>query len=642
MNPVIDYVRHNGIEAATRIFGQPSKVSGGRHYWTSPLRADRNPGFEIRADGKCFDGGTAMGDIIDVWAARNGKDNAWAMADLEMQLGLKKETPSAAGTVEGKKPITKTIDLSTLPTEKVFDKNAWALQNYGIGWDLFEKHGCSTTDCYFTSIKRAAACVVYPTYKPGGATERNKFRSVARLDKDGTKRACAHDKGGVGWFPAMPARGSAVIVSGGEEKALALIAAGYQAIAWTAGEGLSDGAIKDLAGMQYNVTLAMDGDAKGRECSASAAEKLRAAGCTVTVADLPDGMDVNDVLLSGGMDALRAIIDGATDAGEDEPKFILPEITKAELMARDYPEPEWLVDDFIPCGVTLLVAPPKAGKTFLCEVLADHIGAGLPWCGLSVTKRRVLYIDAEQNEAGIQQRYKAVDLENAESDVTFSVMPDIMFGETRERSIDLLTPQVVGRYDVIIFDTLANLFERPRGGGTDAYESARRQIRPVHRWAKANNLSVILIHHTNKASGRPSEEIDAMDAISGSNALLSVVDYGLVIRKHTDNEYKAFAKGRYVRGGVFSLKYDEPHWEFCGTFQDDSCSDTRRAILTAMREIGRDCTAREISDASGVKSNTVTQNLRRMAKGRDPIVKSAEGRGRWILADFGMDEYHDE
>lgn len=52
-----------------------------------------------------------------------------------------------------------------------------------------------------------------------------------------------------------------------------------------------------------------------------------------------------------------------------------------ELFNVDIPEPEWLVDGFLPKGLAVLAGKPKTGKSFFCikPCIIDCSGEIIPW-----------------------------------------------------------------------------------------------------------------------------------------------------------------------------------------------------------------------------------------------------------------------
>jgi hypothetical protein len=102
-----------------------------------------------------------------------------------------------------------------------------------------------------------------------------------------------------------------VLVCEGELDALCALSNGFNAVTGTAGAGTFKPEwaryVASLAPAQeHGVDVAFDGDETGREGAQKAAPMLHEAGLDVRVASLPDGMDVNDVLVGGDAADLHA------------------------------------------------------------------------------------------------------------------------------------------------------------------------------------------------------------------------------------------------------------------------------------------------------------------------------------------------
>ena len=104
MQNIKTIIKSNGHPLAIAILGSPAKVVGNRQYWLSPLRSDRTPGFEVRSDGKCFDGGTPVGDIADVLMQIRGISQAEAFSEQFVQHQLTLH-PSASLVVYVRKEL---------------------------------------------------------------------------------------------------------------------------------------------------------------------------------------------------------------------------------------------------------------------------------------------------------------------------------------------------------------------------------------------------------------------------------------------------------------------------------------------------------------------------------------------------------
>lgn len=114
--------------------------------------------------------------------------------------------------------------------------------------------------------------------------------------------------------PAIRKTGRAVLFEGHVDVIRAFESGVENAIA-TMGTALTEqhcAAIRRFAG---HVVICYDGDEAGRAAAAKALVMLEQAGCTVTVALLPDGMDPDDYIARHGGDAFRSrMVDGAVPA----------------------------------------------------------------------------------------------------------------------------------------------------------------------------------------------------------------------------------------------------------------------------------------------------------------------------------------
>ncbi|MCS4162580.1 hypothetical protein GGP94_003025 [Salinibacter ruber] len=135
---------------------------------------------------------------------------------------------------------------------------------------------------------------------------------------------------------------SAVVVCEGELDALSAYAQGFHAVSGTAGAGTFNPEwarlIAEMEPAQENgVVVAYDGDEKGRSNAPNTAETLHGAGLEPCVASLPDGKDVNDVLVEGGSTDLHAHLTGAEPYTPPEPELDVSELaTEEEEGGREY------------------------------------------------------------------------------------------------------------------------------------------------------------------------------------------------------------------------------------------------------------------------------------------------------------------
>jgi len=109
-----------------------------------------------------------------------------------------------------------------------------------------------------------------------------------------------------------------VLLCEGELDALCATVHGFNAVTGTNGAGTFKAEwARYLAGLtpvdEHGVVICFDGDDAGRKGAPKAASTLHAAGVHVSIATLPEGQDVSDVLQAGGAEALKAHLDAARE-----------------------------------------------------------------------------------------------------------------------------------------------------------------------------------------------------------------------------------------------------------------------------------------------------------------------------------------
>ncbi len=118
-------------------------------------------------------------------------------------------------------------------------------------------------------------------------------------------------------------RGTLVLVEGYFDL-LAMVASGIDYAAATMGTALSAEQVRLCARYAERVILCYDGDAAGVKARSRALPSLLGQGLEVLQVSLAEGSDPDTVRLEEGPEALRAAVEGATDALEDEVQKLAP------------------------------------------------------------------------------------------------------------------------------------------------------------------------------------------------------------------------------------------------------------------------------------------------------------------------------
>lgn len=299
-----------------------------------------------------------------------------------------------------------------------------------------------------------------------------------------------------------------------------------------------------------------------------------------------------------------------------------------------FPPLEYSVPGIVPEGFGLLVAPPKAGKSWLvgCLGLACASG-GLALGKIPVEKRPTLYLALEDGHRRLQTRFRHI--------MGGQPIPDDIFVVTQAQSYE-----ITGMIDefttdhpkgLVVVDTLGRV-KPTRPSGADAY---------AHDYAvgaglknaidRAGGSSLLVVHHSRKQ-----ESPDFVDAVSGTAGLAGAADFVLVLsRKRHSDEAVLSVTGRDVVECEIALKSHQGLWVLDGDHLRDATQmvETRREkdklgdrALEVLALVNRRGETRAADLAElGIDGDTARVYLNRLAdSGR--IIKTGRGVYRGVTS----------
>lgn len=274
---------------------------------------------------------------------------------------------------------------------------------------------------------------------------------------------------------------------------------------------------------------------------------------------------------------------------------VLPVITAADLLEVEEADAavEWTLYQLIACGALIgLIAKPKVGKTTLIYELAVKIALGLPFLGRATRRCGVLVLALEEHRRDVSRRLRTLGAENLDNlhlvigpldadEATFAQLKRTV----EERAIGL-----------IIVDTL-NSFWGVRDENNASEVTAA--IKPLLNLARSTNAAIVAIHHSRKSEGEHGDEI------RGSNALFSLFDAALLLKRHdAENQRKLTVISRWPETpSELIIELRDHGYECLG----DSTTAGRRARLDklagALSSEGQ--TAKDLQSRSGVPYRSV-------------------------------------
>jgi hypothetical protein len=329
----------------------------------------------------------------------------------------------------------------------------------------------------------------------------------------------------------------------------------------------------------------------------------------------------------------------------DDPSLIAREllqmagmISAADLDTKVFPPLRWHVPGLVPEGLGLLVAPPKAGKSWMVAAVGLACAAGGKAFGcIDVDSRPVLYMALEDGQRRLQDRHRMLLLGHDEK------KPDnlhLIFSAT-----PMTAPGIVAAFlllygdacPLVIVDTLVKI--RPRRHAADDpyqfdYQFASQLKGLLDPYPGAGLLAV---HHARKAVAE-----DFVAEASGTHGLVGAADYIMVLRHpRLSTQGSLLVTGRDVPEGEYAVVTDQGRgWrldgETLGTSaahaetrqQQGKLGDRSAEVLAFVKSRGENPTsAAEVAAATGIDVKQCSTYLGRL-KGKELLDRA--GRGLYI------------
>jgi RecA-family ATPase len=269
----------------------------------------------------------------------------------------------------------------------------------------------------------------------------------------------------------------------------------------------------------------------------------------------------------------------------------------AWLDAQEFPPLEYAVPGIIPEGFGLLVAPPKAGKSWMVAGIGLACACGgLALGRIKVDRRPVLYLALEDGHRRLQSRFRRLMMGDS-----IPAGINVVTEAPTSVVIPMIAEFLVTHADespLIILDTLGRV-KPPKPPGADSYQvdyQIGAQLKACID--STRGASLVVVHHTRKA-----ESSDFVDAVSGTAGIAGSADFVLVLsrQRHSD-EALLSVTGRDIAEAEYALRCDDGLWLLDG---DDLTSAAWTAEQRRLSTNRSDRTI-EIAALVGASSTPVT------------------------------------
>ncbi len=327
------------------------------------------------------------------------------------------------------------------------------------------------------------------------------------------------------------------------------------------------------------------------------------------------------------IDSIDRLVDSAVEKfGKPKPPQFVPGLRQgATLMSLDIPPVKWAVRDLVGHGLTLLVASPKIGKSWLALQIGLAIVSGHEVLGKPTERGSVLMLALEDGDRRMQSRlFKlAADL-LPESDLN-RIHFSYDWPRVDQGGIEHLETWLKTNPDarLVVVDVLEKI-RPPRTARGNSYGEDYEALRRLKMLADAYQVAILVIHHTRKSTAD-----DILEMISGTQGLAGAADAALILKRPRGEERgELHVTGRDLPNeGKYAIRFERAtcRWSLLGDAEKVPASPERHEILEFLRRQMSPVTPAEVTLAVGRSRTSVMNSLARLVAS-GAIEKSARGK----------------
>ena len=321
-----------------------------------------------------------------------------------------------------------------------------------------------------------------------------------------------------------------------------------------------------------------------------------------------------------------------TDNGQTPVSKIEP-ISFRALHEMNIPEPRFIIDGFLPEGLTILAGLPKIGKSWIAQAVSIAVASGAMVLGMfRCSPGSVLHLALEDSPRRFKSRMcKMLQGASPPENAYFENKWPPLNPGGRLDGLEFLKQWLDKEANpaLIVIDTFAKI--RPQAKRSDSvYALDYAETSLLQSLAAKFAVSILCIHHQRKA---PSD--DPIVSVSGSIGITGAADCIWVLEKKSGDDKKGtlFVAGRDVpeRKGVLSFDQETGLWTWEGDFAEVARSNEQKAVLDLLEAEGRPMGLAEIHGVVGGRRSkqATSEKLRKLVdQGR---IEKANGQDRYVL-----------
>lgn len=286
------------------------------------------------------------------------------------------------------------------------------------------------------------------------------------------------------------------------------------------------------------------------------------------------------------------------------PSKKLEVISAIDLQNMYIPPIRWVVDGLIPQGLTMIVAPPKSGKSWLMLDLCLSIAGGKPFLGRTCEKGGCLYLALEDGKKRLQDRMNRLLPFDEKAPKGFDYANEIskLNSGFQEQLEDYIALHKGLR--LVVIDTFQ--YVRAITNSRNVYAQDYAELAVIKKIADKHNIGIVVVHHTKKGK----DDSDPFMQISGTNALLGALDTALIMerQKRMDAQAVLHVTGRDVdmQDLIISFNKNTCKWDYVSSAEE---SEQEQEYETYQKDM-LVMTIRDLVSETGIWQGPVSEILK--------------------------------
>lgn len=228
----------------------------------------------------------------------------------------------------------------------------------------------------------------------------------------------------------------------------------------------------------------------------------------------------------------RAYDSQGHDTGE-KGKRRLSLLSGRALQEKEFPPLEFIVEGLLAPGLALLVAPSKAGKSWMVLDLCLSVAEGRPFLGYRTHKGSTLYLALEDTGRRLKERQDKILKGRRAPEGFFTAFRAGKIGDGLIEELESVVEDCP-ELKLIVVDTL-QMVRSNASCRENAYAADYAAMSKVKQFADQHSLCVLLVHHTRKNG----DDNDPFNRINGTTGIIGAADTCIMLERPARAEQTA-------------------------------------------------------------------------------------------------------